>query len=424
MQGLLLGAAAATFLNTRPAAWLEGARATTERLAVVGAAALALMVVVVDDTDRWMYRGGFTVAAIASLLLVVGAWHPNPGSRVQRLLAAGPLPAIGRISYGLYLWHWPVYVFMTPERTGLTGSSLLVARVAATFAVATCSYHLVERPIRAGALSTRRYGMPSAGLVTAGILLAVVLTTAPTGGRTAAPEEGGIASGPVVAGAPKVLLVGDSVAGSLGRGLPEGAPVSLTTATFPGCGLVRGQAVAPNGDERAPESCATAWTSIEQAVTTVRPDVSIVLTGSWELYDHRVGSELLTIGSQGYADHIERELDALRAVLGSAGGRVIVLTPPCPQPREGTTAASATGEVFTKERSAWLGEVFRAFGAERSEAVTLGDLRELVCPDDEWQREVDGVELHTDGVHYTPDGAALVWDWLLTRIDEALGRAA
>jgi peptidoglycan/LPS O-acetylase OafA/YrhL len=346
VQGLLLGAAAATFVQTRPDGWLARRGPVSEGLAVAGAVVLVLMVVLVDDGDRWMYRGGFALAAIASLLLVLGAWEHRPGSRVQRILSAGPLPAIGRISYGLYLWHWPTYVFLTPERTGLAGSTLLGARFAVTFAVATCSYVLVERPVRAGVLGGHRYRVVGAGVGVAGVLLAVVVATIPPSGVGADTDEGGVASRPIVPGAPKVLLVGDSIAGSLGRGMPDGTPVSLTTATFPGCGLVRGQPVAPDGTDRSSTGCASAWTSIEETVARIEPDVSVVLIGAWEAYDHRVGSELLTVGSQGYADHIVRELDALTAILGSAGGRVVVLTPPArdrrPAPRRRRPAAACS----------------------------------------------------------------------------------
>ena len=64
------------------------------------------------------------------------------------ILSIAPLRWIGRISYGLYLWHWPVYVLMTDVTTGLSGGTLLVARLAATVGAATTSFYLVERPVR------------------------------------------------------------------------------------------------------------------------------------------------------------------------------------------------------------------------------------------------------------------------------------
>src|SRR6266511_3386877 len=57
----------------------------------------------IPDTVRWMYLGGFTMAAAACGLTVVVA--AQPGGWVRRIFSTPPLPAIGRISYGLSLWH-------------------------------------------------------------------------------------------------------------------------------------------------------------------------------------------------------------------------------------------------------------------------------------------------------------------------------
>src|SRR6185437_1941987 len=56
---------------------------------------------------------------------------------------------IGRISYGLYLWHWPIDVWLVPSRVHLGPTALNGLRLAVTFAFSIASYVLVERPIRA-----------------------------------------------------------------------------------------------------------------------------------------------------------------------------------------------------------------------------------------------------------------------------------
>ena len=66
---------------------------------------------------------------------------------VARAPVVRPLPWIGRISYGLYLWHWLVDVWLTPQYQASFAVTLVV-RLAITFALATASYYLVERPIR------------------------------------------------------------------------------------------------------------------------------------------------------------------------------------------------------------------------------------------------------------------------------------
>ena len=65
---------------------------------------------------------------------------------MARVLAWTPVRAVGRISYGLYLWHLPLFLVLDEQRTGLSFWPLLVLRFAATFAAATASFLLVERP--------------------------------------------------------------------------------------------------------------------------------------------------------------------------------------------------------------------------------------------------------------------------------------
>ena len=105
----------------------------------------------ITDTDSWMYHGGFLLFAVATAFLIVAIVQPA-GSPVGRVLAFGPFRWIGMISYGLYLWHWPVQVALSESRTGLSDWGLALVRLAATFGIATASYYLVERPIRRGAL--------------------------------------------------------------------------------------------------------------------------------------------------------------------------------------------------------------------------------------------------------------------------------
>ena len=57
---------------------------------------------------------------------------------------------VGRISYGLYLYHWPLFLVLDHAHTGLLGAPLLAVRLTATFAVAIASFYLVEEPIRTG----------------------------------------------------------------------------------------------------------------------------------------------------------------------------------------------------------------------------------------------------------------------------------
>ena len=83
-----------------------------------------------------------SLAASAVLLSVACA----PRSPVAKLLSFPVITFVGRISYGMYLWHLPLFFFIDHARTGLSGWALLVVRVIPTMVLAAASFFLVERP--------------------------------------------------------------------------------------------------------------------------------------------------------------------------------------------------------------------------------------------------------------------------------------
>jgi peptidoglycan/LPS O-acetylase OafA/YrhL len=71
-----------------------------------------------------------------------------PRSKVAALLAWRPLRWLGLVSYSLYLWHWPVFVLLSPERTGLSGWVWTLSVCAVSVGMAALSKYLVEDPVR------------------------------------------------------------------------------------------------------------------------------------------------------------------------------------------------------------------------------------------------------------------------------------
>ena len=103
---------------------------------------------------NFMFEGGFLLCAALGRDRRRRRPPTEPGA-FSRALAWRPLHFIGTISYGIYLWHWPVIVYLNGARTGLSAWPLDLLRIAVTLAVSTASYYLVERPIR---LATRAAG--------------------------------------------------------------------------------------------------------------------------------------------------------------------------------------------------------------------------------------------------------------------------
>jgi peptidoglycan/LPS O-acetylase OafA/YrhL len=121
----------------------------------VGTAALIGLAAIMwssNQFDPFLYRGGFLLVAVLTALAVAVASHPA-AHRFQAVLGCGVLVWIGRRSYGIYLWHWPIFMVTRPGiDIALTGLPLLALRVGLTLGVAELSYRFIERPARNGAL--------------------------------------------------------------------------------------------------------------------------------------------------------------------------------------------------------------------------------------------------------------------------------
>lgn len=260
---LLIGAALALLVTDRP----EHPLRVRRLLYVAGpAAAIALgslWVTAGDDLGNpsgWMYQGGLVVAGLLAAVVIASVAQPAAGP-LGAVLAIPPLRWIGQISYGLYLWHWPTYVLMTDLTTGLTGASLLVARLAATLFAATASFYLIERPVR----RYRWKGWPfvvstvsavgvTAALIVAGTVPAAPATASPpdyASVRVASPTAPPHPLPPPIVLPPgqrispatplRVITIGDSVMVDAELGIAAAlqatGEVTVSTHSFPGWGL-------------------------------------------------------------------------------------------------------------------------------------------------------------------------------------------
>jgi peptidoglycan/LPS O-acetylase OafA/YrhL/lysophospholipase L1-like esterase len=423
----------------RPAGRIGAAVAGVTALA--GLAALWSRVAIGDE--RLFH--GVTLLNAALTAVVVGA---AVGSRpFDRVLAVPPLRAVGRISYGAYLFHWPLFLVLAPDRIGVDGWALFGVRAAATLGAAAVSYVVVEAPFRF------RLPMPRprlAALAACGsaavVLLAVGLpqhpapyadlasasaSTAPAAPGPEAPAGGGAgaitnvrmvgavtpADGPPDAGT--VLLAGDSVAWSLlagfvgwnsrnvdhtvqvdthiAFGCPAGGPgttrVVIEQATYP--------------------DCAPWHAELAQAVDRSSPDVVVLAMGLADLGGRPLDGEWRLPGDPVHDRWLLDRLDALATTMEQRGVPVVWLTFPHIRLVDTGDPTRAWSDIPVNDpaRVDRFNELLRETVA-RHPGIELVDLATWV---DSWPN--GSFDPHNrDGVHFSLAGSDRVGRWLVPRL--------
>lgn len=392
-QTLLIGAALAMAFHGR--SFSADVRRRWDLVGLVGLAGCVAMFGLVDSADVWMYRGGFGLMAVFSVLLIGGAAGPAQGW-TKTVLSLPPLPELGRISYGVYLWHWPVLVFLDENRTGLSGASLFIVRVAVTLLIAIASFELVELPIRQRRWPVREGVIASVAALGAVAVLVVAIVPVranPAGQLVAAQTPGRVDST-----ATRVLVAGDSVGLTLALGFRQvlDRPATMRGSTLLGCGVQLSNI----------PKCAHVFGTWQKAVEAFDPDVTVVVLGIWELHDRVVDGIQLKVGGRAYERWLMSTLESGLRTLTSRGGRVALFTAPC----FGKFAPPHSRPSDIR----WINGVFRRAAAKVGPGVRVLDYGGFVCPGG--RERADEKKIRIDGVHLTPEGAQLVWKWAAAQL--------
>ena len=119
--------------------------------------------------DVFYGRFGLLAYSFAAAVVIWRLTQPSPGV-LGRGLQLRPVRWVGDISYEMYLWHWPLYLVLTPARLGLLGLPLLFVRLSAVVALSAVTHFYVGEPIRRG---VRMRSPKLARAATAGLVVAV-----------------------------------------------------------------------------------------------------------------------------------------------------------------------------------------------------------------------------------------------------------
>ncbi|HEY2947505.1 MAG TPA: acyltransferase family protein [Micromonosporaceae bacterium] len=444
-QALLIGAAVAVVLAGRPNTQAADRPAARSRVASVAFGAAALVGVLgtawlwthARGTDGWLYRGGLTAGAVGIAAVIAHAVL-SPTSVTARVLSLAPIVWLGKISYGVYLWHWPLFQYLDAERTGLGGANLLALRCAALLAISIASYVLVERPIRTGRWRARLprpvpVAAAMVGVVAVAGTAAVVLAgTAPV--RPQAVRSASITLSPPPTATyptatapmsrpgrrpgaqPRIDVFGDSVAWTLGKYLPQHPKLHVKVRAMQGCGIARlpdiRQLDAPHTNYPGCTRWDERW---RRGVQTDDPDVAVILLDRWELMDRRLGGVYQHVGDPAYDTYLTSELGLAVSIAGARGARVVLLTAPYTHRAE-RPDGSLYGEDRPERVNAW-NRLLREYAAQHRDQVTVLDLNTLVCPKGRFTWSIDGLRVRSDGLHFTPDGVQqVIAPWLFPRL--------
>ena len=378
-----------------------------------GAALLAGLVLVVayarlDGQSPLLYRGGFWATELCSLVVITAA--VTRGTLASKLLAFRPLAFVGTISYGLYLWHWPVDCVLTPERIPLGKLALNALRLLVTFAIALLSFYLVEQPIR-------RRGVRHILVAPAAFAAVVAILVLGTRGRVPSaiaqvprifsrwpgPRDIPNADLPDASklppGTTRILVLGDSVAQYLGNAMrleQDEAHAFVAQRGVGSCSIHDSDPTIVNGVTVPGSGCATAW---ELDTAALRPDVTLIVLGGGFLGPRTCEPD--------WREKYNARLSFLVDHIKGPAGQVIVTLVPYPGERWRSKNTIQSVECFNDE----LAKVAKAHGLQ-----TL-DLMSHVCPTTDCLLMSNGAPIRNDGLHFDGPGAAETAQWTLHRIE-------
>jgi hypothetical protein len=347
----LIGAGLAFFaLNRTPS------RVVARRLRATGPAAALVLValwVLAGDAQGnprdWMYRGGFVACALLAGVVIASSVFA-PGGILTRFLSLKPLVVLGAVSYGVYLWHWPIIVFIDPQQTHLSGLVLTGVRIALIAVFTALSYVLIEQPIR-----YRRWPVWVRAIVfPISIFLVVVLIIEGTSPSVVSPPAstskhfdasgtlagvGGLKGQQVIALSPgqpsaanplRVGFFGDSMIfvahAGLQAALESTGVITTQNFSFPGWGT----------------STIPLWR--EQLTKTIREHHTQIIIGTWRWDD-----DVALAHPKQYAATLREVVSVARAA--GAEGVILLSYPKTGRPGGGTTKAALAHNA--RAEAAW-----------------------------------------------------------------------
>lgn len=419
------------------------AQLAVQTAGLVALGGLLALVATVAQGDAWLYRGGLAAFSLASAAVILAALLP--GGPLDLVLSARPLVLLGGVSYGVYVYHWPLFLWIDERRTGLEGWPLFLVRLAVTLAVATASARWLEQPVRRGATlaGLRPRLLVAPGVAAVAVAAAVVTATAPppvtdfagAQERLDALERPADAGGgvppmtapPALTDAelvssdpppPRLSVYGDSTALMTAFGLEDWVREGGLDATFVpgiarlGCGVGRGGERLRAHDVVEPVApyCNDWDRTWREKVKVFGPTVVVVQVGPWEAMERRLPGDdtWRAPGDPVYDAWLLDEMTAAVDALSVDGAVVVWLTAPYVNDNVDPNGDFGSAENRDPARMRRLNELIGELPDRRPGQVGVVDLASWLAAeprDDGWR---------SDGVHFddAQDAGAVAREFL------------
>ena len=447
-SGLLLGAAVAMLWrpwrkNSLPSWWRSS---ISDAFAITSIAVIGVLMATVHVADQRLYQGGLAATTVASAVIVAVVMRPN-GLFVKKFFSQDLFVEIGRRSYGLYLWHWPIFVVAHARDS----SNRLAVALALTIIINEFVYQFVEIPTRHGALGNWWHNRPQlsamhrrlpvfiAAVVVASLGItgvkvvgieardlsidtstANVIFAVPTTVASASSLPAASTTTTTIAKLPRrLVIVGDSQAHSLAINKPSGIEKTfvVTDGSIDGCGIYdRGVGVGgTNGNFRRNfANCVGFEKSWTKSATKAQADVALVVLGAWEVLDLKINSFTLVVNTPPadtmFRTQMKRGIDALRAT----GATVALLEVACMRPVDSKGGpVPALPQRGDDTRTRHLNDLLREIAAPEDDGVFFVSGPKQWCSDSEISTSLS---YRWDGVHAYKPGAKLIFETIATSI--------
>lgn len=369
-----------------------------------------------------LFEGGAVLLSVLISVVLVAATSSS-ASLVQRALSWEPLRRIGVVSYGLYLWHWPIIVFLNDQVLPWPTAGRVAVQVALTGLLAWSSYRFVERPIRRDGIRVLIPRAPrlsatvcwaTAPAVVIGALtmpVAADLVPLPTHQREVTIEPSPYRPGGEMT---SVMLMGNSVPLSLithfrNSNHPD---LRLIDDTNIGCDSINAPKHSDGKAQPDRQDCFTWRDSLSTRVEAESPDVVLYFVAQTLVTDREVDGRVVAFGSADWVALVESSLD--RAHTAAGGTKFAVINLACHDMpsinSEEIDRVNDSGYVRT------LNETVSHWAVKHD--VPVLDQYSLLCPEDQYHDTVNGVPLYDDAIHFTGESAPIFWRWLAPRVQQ------